>query len=152
LNHLSKLQMQIYLTPTCSGDRFLYEVSDRTGIPIVPASIPVFIGGAILANAKLFVTGRYHPSILAAFGGTPSIFLDADCHKSSSLLKLLGYPPEDATFSATPMEEECEEILRKAYYYLSNYVSTKKRIIENVENRYKETKEYIEVIKSIAKN
>ena len=43
-----------------------------------------------LANARLLVGGRYHLSILAAIGGTPSALLDTNTYKLHGLVDLLG--------------------------------------------------------------
>jgi polysaccharide pyruvyl transferase WcaK-like protein len=42
-----------------------------------------------LANARLLVGGRYHLSILAAIGGTPSALLDTNTYKLHGLVDLL---------------------------------------------------------------
>lgn len=110
IEQLRRLDYPVYLVPTCGGDQFLHDVAQETQTPIIPAEVPILMGGAILANARLFVTGRYHPSIMAAAGGTPCVFLGADSHKTSSLQRLLGYD-EPRTFSAIPGPGEWEDIL-----------------------------------------
>ncbi len=110
VERLKRLGDPVYLVPTCGGDQFLHDVARETDTPILPVEVPVLMGGAVLANARLFVTGRYHPSIMAAAGGTPCVFLGADSHKTSSLQRLLGY--EDVrTFSAIPDATERDDLL-----------------------------------------
>ena len=113
------LDLNVILMPTCRGDRFMYKVAAETGIPIVPTETPVMMAGAIVANAELFITGRYHPAIMASFSGTPCIFLEADSHKTCSLQQILGYA-EERMFSASPTEREREEICSLAIDYLQN--------------------------------
>lgn len=108
-----ELTCDVYLLPTCSGDQFLHQVGEETGLPVIPAEIPVLMGGSILRNASMFVTGRYHPAILASLSGTPSVFLGADSHKTSSLQETLDYP-DQTTFSAFPTEGEAHEIVERA--------------------------------------
>lgn len=110
---LTALEHEVYLVPTGAGDAFLYEVAEATRTPILPTEVPIMMGGAILANASLFITGRYHPSIMAAAGGTPCVFLGADSHKTSSLQRMLGYGDAE-TFSATPTSAEREAIVDRA--------------------------------------
>jgi len=113
VEQLRRLDLPVYLVPTCYGDRFLRDVAAETGAPFVPTEVPIMMGGAILANARLLVTGRYHPSIMAASGGTPCVFLGADSHKTSSLQRLLGYD-EPVTFSAVPDSGETDDILARS--------------------------------------
>jgi hypothetical protein len=110
VEHLRELNLPVYLVPTCAGDQFLHDVAQETGTPIVPVEVPLLMGGAILANARLFVTGRYHPSIMAASGGTPCVFLGADSHKTLSLQRLLGYD-DPRMFSAVPDASEWDDIV-----------------------------------------
>jgi hypothetical protein len=112
VNQLQKLDPPVYLVPTCSGDSFLYDVADETQTPIVPAEVPILMGGALLANARVFVTGRYHPAIMAASGGTPCVFLGADSHKTRSLQQLLEYE-HPQVYSAVPSPDEQNDILEQ---------------------------------------
>jgi polysaccharide pyruvyl transferase WcaK-like protein len=88
---LKDLKIGLFLVKTCSGDQFLDRVSCATNIPVIPLETPILLGASVLARASLFISGRYHPSIMASLGGTPLIMLDSNSHKSVSLLELLGY-------------------------------------------------------------
>ncbi len=72
---LKPLGLRIYIVKT-SDDAFWEAVMGATGVAAVPSTVPIVSGGAILANARLLVSGRYHPSIFASLGGTPSSFSD----------------------------------------------------------------------------
>ena len=63
-------------------------------------ALRLIVGGAVLAHARLFISGRYHPSILASLGGTPCIFLATHAHKMGSLSRLLKYDPQRVKISA----------------------------------------------------
>lgn len=110
---IKTLGYPVYLVPTCRGDAFLEEVSRRTNTPMVPVQISVSMGTAILANARLLLSGRYHPSIMAALGGTPCVFFQADSHKALSLQRLLGYETPKQ-FSAAPSPDELDALLKEA--------------------------------------
>jgi len=135
--------------PTGAGDRFLYDVAEDTGVPIVPAEVPILMGGAILANARLFVTGRYHPSIMAAAGGTPCVFLGADSHKTRSLQRMLGYDDPHA-FSAIPPPEEHSDLLAECRERLDGGQTVRDRIQRNAEARAEETKELATLVNAEA--
>jgi polysaccharide pyruvyl transferase WcaK-like protein len=118
VDQVKQLGLPVYLTPACSGDEFMYGVASKTGAPVIPAEVPIMMGGAILSEAQLLITGRYHPSILASLGGTPCVFLGADSHKTRSIQEVLQYETK-TQFSALPDDQEVEEICELAERYLS---------------------------------
>ena len=83
--------------------------------------------GAIVANARLFISGRYHASILASLGGTPCIFLGTHSHKNGSLSRLLEYDVH-RQFSAFPDDAEIGEIVLMARDYMLQGQSLRSRI------------------------
>ncbi|WP_263831214.1 polysaccharide pyruvyl transferase family protein [Salinibacter sp.] len=145
VERLQELDLPVYLVPTGAGDRFMYDVAEETGVPIVPAEVPILMGGAILANARLFVTGRYHPSIMAAAGGTPCVFLGADSHKTRSLQRMLGYD-EPSVFSAIPSPEEHGDILDRCRELLAGGSAIRDRIQREAQARAEETEELATLI------
>lgn len=72
------------------GDDFLEQVANQYELPFVRASSSVYAGAMILSRARLFITGRYHPSILASMGGTPTVYLESNSHKTLSIQEVLG--------------------------------------------------------------
>lgn len=109
VGELTALGLPIHLLQTCGGDRFLGQVAEETGMGFVPGCCPIFIGAAILANAQVLVSGRFHPSILASLRGTPCVFLEARAHKIRSLRDSLGYV-DQPVYSAFPSQEEAVRI------------------------------------------
>ena len=73
--------------------------------------------GSVLAHARLFISGRYHPSIFASLGGTPCIFLASHAHKMGSLSRVLEYD-DHRQFNAFPDDSEIAEIVSTARQYL----------------------------------
>lgn len=101
----------VVLIPGCVRDEpFLKEVSAITDSTYLPLRTSVFAIGAVLARAFAFVSGRYHPSILASFGGVPSIFLRSNSHKTRSLQSLLQYRSV-VEFSEHPGPQEIGRIV-----------------------------------------
>jgi polysaccharide pyruvyl transferase WcaK-like protein len=123
-----ELGLKAYLVQACEGDRFLDRVASDRGAGIVPVTTPIRMGGAILANARLLISGRYHPSIFASLGGTPCVFLGAHSHKMSSLQKVLEYP-QITDFSAFPTDAEIDGILALGAGYLEGGQGLRDRII-----------------------
>jgi len=116
---LKQLGCRVYLTQNCGGDRFMQHVACRTGLGLVPVTTPILMAGAVLTNAQVFISGRFHPTIHASLGGTPCVFLDAHSHKMKSLQEMLGY--EDRTiFSALPNDDEIQHIITQTENYMKN--------------------------------
>ena len=129
LDALSKLGYRVYLTENDGPDSFLQRVAREKNVGIVPANAPILQCGAVLAHARLFISGRYHPSIFAALGGTPCIFLASHAHKMGSLPRLLEYG-DQRHFDAFPDHSEIAEIVSLARNYLAGGEALRSRIQE----------------------
>jgi polysaccharide pyruvyl transferase WcaK-like protein len=92
------------------GDEFLKQAASKRKCSYISANIPIMAGAALLAGARVFVSGRYHPSILASNGGTPCVFFGSNSHKTSSLQQVLGYD-DVREFNSPPRPAEIQEIL-----------------------------------------
>ena len=134
---MQQLGYRIVLTENDLPDSFLHQVAADKGLGVVAANTSILSCGAILAKARLFISGRYHPSILASLGGTPCIFLGTHSHKTSSLSRVLEYDVH-RQFSAFPESEECESIVSLARDYLAQGDTLRLRIRESVRMRCNE--------------
>lgn len=105
----SKYQGNIFLMQVCEGDYFLKEVSKITGVPLISMETPLIAAAKILANAQAYVSGRYHPAIMASLGGTPCVFMGSNSHKTWSLQSLLEYD-KVTEYDSIPSEEEIVQI------------------------------------------
>ena len=103
----------VFLVDVCEGDAFLNEVSKITKTPIISIDTPILSAAKILANARVFISGRFPPAILPSLGGTPCVFLSSNSHKTRSVQELLQYDPIQE-FSVLPNEEERKEIIKIA--------------------------------------
>jgi polysaccharide pyruvyl transferase WcaK-like protein len=112
-----QLGYRVYLTENDWPDSFLRRVAREKDVGIVPVDAPILLCGAVLAHARLFISGRYHPSILASLGGTPCIFLASHAHKMGSLSRVLEYDLH-RQFSAFPGDSDIAEIVSTARKYL----------------------------------
>ena len=124
---VSQLGYRVYLTENDLPDSFLQQVAREKNIGIVPADAPILMCGAVLAHARLFISGRYHPSIFASLGGTPCIFLGSHAHKMGSLSRVLEYDVH-REFNAFPGESEIAEIVSTATKYLDQGEKLRARI------------------------
>ncbi len=124
---IGQLGYRVYLTENDFPDSFLQQVAKEKGVGIVPADAPILMCGAVLAHARLFISGRYHPSILASLGGTPCIFLESHAHKMGSLARVLEYESLQQ-FDAFPDDSEIAEIVSAARRYLDQGEALRTRI------------------------
>lgn len=124
------LGCRVYLTENDFSDSFLRRVASETGVGIVPANSPILLCGAVLAQARLFISGRYHPSIFASLGGTPCIFLQSHAHKMGSLARLLDYE-NGRQYSSFPDGSEIAEIVSTAREYLDRGKHLRDKIRES---------------------
>ena len=118
---------RVYLTENDLPDSFLRQVAREKNVGIVPADAPILMCGAVLAHARLFISGRYHPSIFASLGGTPCIFLGSHAHKMGSLSRVLEYDVE-REFNAFPDDADVAEIMLLAKQYLDSGETLRTRI------------------------
>jgi len=97
----SKPEYRIYLVETgAPGKPFLDEISKQTNTTVIPVTINLLTMQAILGNAELFISGRWHPSIMAVLNGTPCILTDANCHKMDAFEEMMELSLQARTYSA----------------------------------------------------
>ena len=75
------------------GDYFLKDIAEETDSIALPADGNILLNMLVLSKAKAYVTGRYHPGIMASIGGTPCVFIESNSHKTLSLQHVMGYEP-----------------------------------------------------------
>jgi len=124
---IRQLGYGILLTENDTPDSFLRAIAEEKEIALVPANAPILMCTSLLAHARLFLSGRYHPSIMASLGGTPCIFLGSHAHKMGSLSDVLDYEMRKE-FSAFPDDAEIEQIVSLALNYLQRGDSLRSRI------------------------
>ena len=73
------------------GDTFFREISEEMDVMCIPGDGNILLSALVLAKASAYVSGRYHPSIMASLGGTPCVFLASNSHKTLSVQEVLGY-------------------------------------------------------------
>ena len=122
-----QLGYRVYLTENDSPDSFLQRVAKEKSVGIIPADAPILMCGSVLAHARLFISGRYHPSIFASLGGTPCIFLASHAHKMGSLSRVLEYDVH-LQFNAFPDKSEIAGIVSTARDYLGQGETLREKI------------------------
>ena len=108
------MEQSVFLVEVCEGDSFLREVSRKTNTGLISIDTPILAAAKILAHADAYVSGRYHPAILASQGGTPCIFMSSNSHKTKSLQELLEYEFVHEYY-VLPSDSEIKEMVEKTY-------------------------------------
>jgi len=143
---ISKLGYRVYLTENDLPDSFLQRVASEKNVGIIPADAPILMCGAVLAHARVFISGRYHPSIFASLGGTPCIFLASHAHKMGSLSRLLEYDAH-LQFNAFPDASDIAGIVSTARDYLDQGETLRARIRQVAKLRSDEAMRLPELLK-----
>jgi polysaccharide pyruvyl transferase WcaK-like protein len=134
VDSIKQLGYSVYLTENDLADSFLRRVAEEKNVGIIPATTSILMCGAVVANASLFISGRYHASILASLGGTPCIFLGTHSHKNASLSRVLEYDVH-RQFSAFPETSELGDIALLARDYLKQGETLRSRIRDAARSR-----------------
>ena len=84
----------------------------------MPATIPLASGLMVLGDARGYVSGRYHPSVLASLVGIPLVLMASNSHKTESLQRVLGIaePQVFPFLTQTPDIEPMLSALRDAVH------------------------------------
>lgn len=143
-----KVDVNVYLLEACVGDRFLREVGEKTDTPCITSAVPILAAAKILQQAKVYISGRYHPSILSSLGGTPCIFLGSNSHKTSSLQEVLEYESIEE-YGANPQEDEISAIIKKVEYLLQNNSTKRTQINVITEKLSIQASELIDAIECV---
>lgn len=109
----NNFEQNVYLIEVCEGDTFLRTVGKNTDTGIITIDTPILACAKILANADVYISGRYHPAILASQGGTPCVFMSSNSHKTKSLQELLKYKKVHEYY-VLPSDQEIKEIITDA--------------------------------------
>lgn len=117
VNQLKDAFGNVILVATCDGDHFLYDVSKQTQTPVIDVRTNILFGASVLANALVFISGRWHPSILASLGGTPCILTSSNSHKTLALQYMLEYE-EPHEYSCSFLDSEISDIISEAKRYI----------------------------------
>lgn len=99
----------------------------------------------VFKRASLFVSGRWHSSILCTLANTPILLWGADSHKTRSLYELLDYPYR--FFEVNTLPANIPELGMEVRKVLDNAVDIKKNMAEKVKIYSKEAQTNAEVLR-----
>jgi len=132
--------LSIKIVQTCGRDYWLKNFSLDNNLELIPLSTKVEKGFEILSSAKLFISGRFHPSIMASIGGCPCIHFISNSNKTTYLQKMLEY---DNPKSFEINSNSLSEIFKLIDFYIDNksihekLFNKSKKLSEKCKNDYK---------------
>lgn len=104
---------QVLLAAPCDVDAaIMRQVQAATGYPLLGLHLPVRQAIDILGNAAVHIGGRWHASIFAATGGTPTVALAANSPKVHRLMRQLDQA--GPVFDALRLGEQEDAIFAQA--------------------------------------
>lgn len=142
----NKLGMPVYLIQVCEGDFFLAEVGKRTSTLMIPMDTPILAAAKILAQSSVFISGRYHPAIMASLGGTPCVFMSSNSHKTRSVQMILEYS-DVKEYPVIPTPKDVDDILDDAIAKLQKGDELRKKIKERARILSNEARSLKDLIK-----
>lgn len=107
----------VVLTAPCSIDEKIFRpVAQQLNLPLIGLHTPTQQAVDILGNASIYISGRWHPSILALTGGTPIVTLTANTYKTQALVKQIGL--DATTFDALNLHRVIDNIINLSSDYI----------------------------------
>ena len=113
---------------------------------MITIDTPIISAGKILANADAYISGRYHPAILASLGGTPCIFMSSNSHKTKSLQELLEYDFIHEYY-VLPSDIEIEKMIERTKFLLAQGQDLRIKIQKKCMELSNKSKEMVEVLR-----
>jgi len=104
----------------------------------------------VFKGAELFISGRWHNSILASMANTPVILMGADSHKTKALYDILGY--EGHFFDLAPLPIHMDELVEATRDTLARKQSIKKELTKNIGNLSLQAEENVAHLKAFLNN
>ena len=95
----------------------------------------------VLSKSEIFISGRWHASILSLLSGTPILLWSADSHKTKGLYSLINYPYKFFQIDTLPLH--IGGIVDETNKILKNRIEISNAIIKEVQNLQEKAKNNI---------
>lgn len=126
INKLSSLK-KVKLVQNCNGDNWMEDFAKDNGLELIPKKCSIDKGMEELQKAQVYISGRFHPAIMASLNGTPCIFFESNSDKTMYLQKMLNYE-NPVVFNFPLSEKQINKIYDTTKYYLDNNESVREKI------------------------
>lgn len=126
---VSALRAELPVVLTASDpvdERLLRPLAAELGLGFVGSALPIPQAIDLVANAAVYVTGRWHPGIFAALGGTPVVGISGNSFKVEALQELVG--AGGPTFPATGLAGAEDDVVAAAVAAVAEGTALRDRI------------------------
>lgn len=124
---LRKAGVGVLLTASDVPDeRVFRRLAADNGLPLVGLATPVQQAVDLLAGARAYVGGRWHPAIFGLLGGTPFVPLSTNSHKLKGLAEEFGLPQPRA--DASDLTAAVPDVLAVALDHINSGAALRQRL------------------------
>ncbi|KAB2835511.1 MAG: polysaccharide pyruvyl transferase family protein [Candidatus Brocadia sp.] len=127
INKMKNLGFNVVLIAKDKADMFLKDIVKSTDASFFGPDRSFFDLYQLLKGSRLYISGRYHPMILASMAGCPFVPLNANMHKIEGLCELLEYPIRQ-TFDYFRLSSEIDDIIQVSETLLNAYEETSSKL------------------------
>ncbi len=134
IKELKKEFSQIVLTASAATDEeVLGPISQKYKIPLIGLNTAIRQAIDILGNSRVYIGGRWHPSIFALSGGTPVVPLSAFTFKMRALMNEIEL--DVPVIDSLNLEHETEKVIRLCRSHLDNGEALR-RLLKRKSDKY----------------
>ncbi|PSB20041.1 hypothetical protein C7B76_06710 [filamentous cyanobacterium CCP2] len=138
----------VVLTAPDPKDELIFRpIAKALGLPLISLTTPTQQAVDILGNASVYVSGRWHPSILALTGGTPIITFTANTYKTQALVQQMGL--ETPTLDALNLHEIASDVVDLAKHYLEQGEPLRQQLRDRAEELSKLAQKNVRYLESL---
>lgn len=137
--------IKIVILESCIGDNFLRKIANKNDIIYVSIENELSLLYRYIVNSYIFISGRYHPTVVALSCGIPCISLKCNSNKMEFLQKTI-LDDRFNIFSPVPNDEEVECILEEISFILENYEYYSDYILNNIRDKCLECDDIFKLI------
>ncbi|WP_421656732.1 polysaccharide pyruvyl transferase family protein [Leptothermofonsia sp. ETS-13] len=121
----------VLTAPDPVDEKIFRPIAQELNLPLISLTTPTQQAVDILGNADVYISGRWHPSILALTGGTPIVTFTANTYKTQALVQQMGL--DAPTFDALNLHKEAGDVVDLAKFYLDQGESLRSKIRSQAE-------------------
>lgn len=118
IRHLKKIGIPIIIMESCIGDRFLKKIAEENKLTYIGIESDIVDLYQYISNSYVFISGRYHPTVVAMSQGIPCISLKCNSNKMENLQKIIN---NSNVFPTVLKEDDINEIFLILKNIISDY-------------------------------
>ena len=146
---LGELAQVVLVASALPDERILEPLAKELELPYIPLATAPLQGLDLLANASLYVGGRWHGAIFALRGGTPVIAFTAETFKLEALIGQYDLHP---CFSSQDLAGQQDEMVRLSQSYLEQGQSLREKLKTRSKTFVDSSQEHVSLIRQLSQH